>query len=300
MAAENKFLVHLNLNGNEIRNVVLQNLSSAPEVETGTNIGRMYYDTTEKTPKIFNGTEWISFGNTGGGGEFEDTNTTYSFSIIEKNANGNKEIYLHWENSDKESGDILIVTIDGEVSDTSTNPIQNKIIKNYVDTTAGTTLASAKEYADGLVTKAMNYKGTITLSSGLPTESVKIGDTYKVAEAGTYAGQAAKVGDIFIASSTTPTWDYIPSGDETEVIVYTATNPTLTATSGGVCEWSITTTAASKNSIQSVAVYENSTNEQVYPNITISGNTNPTIKITIGAAVGTTITANTYTARYIY
>ena len=213
MAAENKFLVHLNLNGNEIRNVVLQNLSSEPEIETGTNIGRLYYDTTEKTPKIFNGTEWVPFGGSG---------------------------------------------------------------------------------------KAMNYKGTITLSSGLPTQNVKIGDTYKVAEAGTYAGQAAKVGDIFIASSITPTWDYIPSGDETEVIVYTATNPILTATSGGICEWSITTTAASKNSIQSVAVYENSTNEQVYPNITISGDSNPTIKIIIGAASGTTITENTYTARYIY
>lgn len=291
MAAENKFLVHLNLNGNEIREVVLQNLGSAPEVEAGTNIGRMYYDTKELTPKIFNGKKWVSFGGSG---------KTYSFSVTEKNTNGNKEKYFHWEDSDKNSGDILIVTIDGEVSDTSTNPIQNKIIKNYVDTTAESTLASAKKYADGLVTRAMRYKGTITLSSGLPTENVKVGDTYKVAEAGTYAGQAAKVGDIFIASSITPTWDYIPSGDETEVIIYTATNPTLTATSSGVCEWSITTTAASKNSIQSVAVYENSTNEQVYPNITISGNTNPTIKITIGAAVGTTINASTYTARYIY
>ncbi len=294
MAAENKFLVHLNLNGNEIRNVILQNLSSAPEVETGTNIGRMYYDTTELTPKIFNGTEWVSFGGS------EDTNTTYSFSITEKNADGNKEKYFHWEDSDGKSGDILIVTIDGTVSSTSTNPIQNKIIKAYVDTTAESTLASAKEYADGLVTRAMNYKGTISRSSGLPTENVKIGDTYKVAEAGTYASQTAKVGDIFIASSATPTWDYIPSGDESNVIVYTATNPTLTATSGGVCEWSITTVAASKNSIQSVAVYENSTNEQVYPNITISGTSNPTIKITIGASVGTTINANTYTARYIY
>ena len=298
MAAENKFLVHLNLNGNEIRNVILQNLSSAPEVETGTNIGRMYYDTTEKTPKIFNGTEWVSFS---GGGEFVDTNTTYTFepheNILE---NGNIEKYLRWKDSNGKNGDVLIVTVDGAVSDTSTNPIQNKIIKAYVDTTAESTLASAKEYADGLVTKAMNYKGTITNSSGLPTSNVKIGDTYKVAEAGTYAGQAAKVGDIFIASSTTPTWDYIPSGDETETIIYSSTNPLLTATSGGVCEWSISTTAASKNAIHSVAVYENSTDEQVYPNIIITGASNPTIKITIGAAVGTTISENTYTARYIY
>ena len=289
MAAENKFLVHLNLNGNEIRDVVLQNLGSAPKVETGTNIGRMYYDTTEKTPKIFNGKDWVPFGGSGKDTDI-DTQFTYTFEKTDLVKSTTKrgfhlKITQHKDiyNLGEKTGETVDTVVFNE--DIFTTDLQE--VYNYVDTKISTL-------------QGMTYKGTVTRTAGLPTTDVKVGDTYKVAEAGTYAGQAAKIGDIFIASSTTPTWDYIPSGDETEVIVYTATNPTLTATSGGICEWSITTTAASKNSIQSVAVYENSTNEQVYPNITISGDSNPTIKITIGAAVGTTINANTYTARYIY
>lgn len=80
---------------------------------------------------------------------------------------------------------------------------------------------------------AMVYKGTVGGTSAtytsLPTTSVSIGDTYKIAKAGTYGGQAGcEVGDIFIASiksgatenangfiaSDDLVWTYIPSGDD--------------------------------------------------------------------------------------
>ena len=71
------------------------------------------------------------------------------------------------------------------------------------------------------ITGAMVFKGTIgtsgTAGTTLPTTGVKIGDTYKIITAGTYASQAAKVGDLFIATATTPTWAYVPSGDDTDV-----------------------------------------------------------------------------------
>ena len=76
------------------------------------------------------------------------------------------------------------------------------------------------------ITGAMVFKGTVgtggTAGTALPTSNVKIGDTYKIVTAGTYAGQAAKVGDLFIASATTPTWAYVPSGDDTDVTQVTA------------------------------------------------------------------------------
>lgn len=76
------------------------------------------------------------------------------------------------------------------------------------------------------ITGAMVFKGTIgtggTTGTALPTSNVKVGDTYKIITAGTYAGQAAKVGDLFIASATTPTWAYVPSGDDTDVTQVTA------------------------------------------------------------------------------
>jgi len=71
------------------------------------------------------------------------------------------------------------------------------------------------------ISGAMYFKGTIgtggTAGTTLPTTGVKVGDTYKIITAGTYAGQAAKVGDMFIATTTTPTWAYVPSGDDVDV-----------------------------------------------------------------------------------
>jgi len=97
------------------------------------------------------------------------------------------------------------------------------------------------------ISGGMVYKGTIgtggTAGSTLPTTGVKVGDTYKIITDGTYAGQAAKVGDMFIATATTPTWSYIPSGDDDAVTQVTAgvglnTTSDDTSVDGG----SITTT----------------------------------------------------------
>lgn len=56
---------------------------------------------------------------------------------------------------------------------------------------------------------AMRFKGTIGTGgnvTSLPTLGVKVGDTYRVITAGTYASQTCEVGDLIIATSTTPTW----------------------------------------------------------------------------------------------
>lgn len=96
--------------------------------------------------------------------------------------------------------------------------------------------------AVGAVAGGMVFKGTIgtggTAGTALPTTNVKIGDTYKIITAGTYASQAAKVGDLFIATATTPTWAYVPSGDDAAVTQVTAgvglnTTSDDTATDGG-------------------------------------------------------------------
>ncbi len=82
---------------------------------------------------------------------------------------------------------------------------------------------------------SMHYKGTVS-GGTLPSSNVKNGDTYKVAEAGTYGSQAAKVGDLFIAvvSGSTTTWTYVPSADDTAVTSITAgtglTGGTITTT----------------------------------------------------------------------
>lgn len=88
------------------------------------------------------------------------------------------------------------------------------------------------------VAGAMHFKGTVggdgATVSELPSEDVKAGDTYKVAEDGEYDSKQAKVGDLFIAQDETPTWAYVPSGDDTGVTSITAgaglTGGTITST----------------------------------------------------------------------
>lgn len=76
---------------------------------------------------------------------------------------------------------------------------------------------------------AMRYKGTlgtngdVTALPNITSTDVKNGDTYKVVTADRYNGTTtAKVGDMYIANkdtTTTGTWDYVPSGDETETLI---------------------------------------------------------------------------------
>lgn len=75
---------------------------------------------------------------------------------------------------------------------------------------------------------AMHYCGTVggtgATVAQLPSEGVKVGDTYKTAAAGTYAGVDAEMGDLFIATGTEENgvitsnlqWTYIPSGDDVD------------------------------------------------------------------------------------
>lgn len=102
------------------------------------------------------------------------------------------------------------------------------IAKSSIDTalaTTGesdTTVPSSKAVVDYVASQlsasdAMVMKGTVGTGgtvTTLPTTGVTIGDTYKVITNGTYAEQAAKVGDMFIATAATPVWVYVPSGDD--------------------------------------------------------------------------------------
>ena len=54
--AQVNFKSHLNLGGNEIQNAVIQNLSGAP---SNPKVGQFYFNTTDNTLYVYNGTSWI-------------------------------------------------------------------------------------------------------------------------------------------------------------------------------------------------------------------------------------------------
>lgn len=96
------------------------------------------------------------------------------------------------------------------------------VVQTYSSTS--TVPISGKGVAAALATlpSPMVFKGTLGTGgtiTALPVNgTATIGDTYKVITAGTYASQAAKIGDVFICQTKTSsanTWAYVPSGDDT-------------------------------------------------------------------------------------
>ena len=66
---------------------------------------------------------------------------------------------------------------------------------------AANTLATQKYVLDRVgEVDALSYKGVVDTTHPLPTEGYKTGWTYKVAEAGTYAGHKCEIGDMLIAN----------------------------------------------------------------------------------------------------
>lgn len=101
----------------------------------------------------------------------------------------------------------------------------SKISVSQIPTTDEYNVESAYPVTGKAIEAAMNtlpnpmlYKGSLGTGgtiTALPTASASNeGFTYKVITSGTYAGQSAKVGDVFISNGTE--WTIIPSGDEPE------------------------------------------------------------------------------------
>lgn len=55
--ASTDVLVHINMNGNEIQNVLAQKLAAAP---SNPSSGQFYYNTTDNTLYVYNGTSWLN------------------------------------------------------------------------------------------------------------------------------------------------------------------------------------------------------------------------------------------------
>lgn len=61
--ASSKSYVHLDMNGNEIQNVLLQKLASAPTTNVAS--GRVYYNTTDNKLYVYDGTNWVDLTSQG-------------------------------------------------------------------------------------------------------------------------------------------------------------------------------------------------------------------------------------------
>ena len=126
---------------------------------------------------------------------------------------------LDWDGNEVLAGGLTATTINNyTLGPACEKDIATSVTSGSTDlVTAGAVYTAIDNLPEPMVFKgSLGTGGTIT---ALPVDgSASVGDTYKVITAGTYAGQAADVGDTFICDSKTSdanTWTLIPSGDDT-------------------------------------------------------------------------------------
>jgi hypothetical protein len=75
-----KFLNNIDLNGNELRNVKLHNLGTAPSISAAA--GGIYFDTGSNTIKYYSGGAWVTVANTGTLAQFAATTSAQLATLI--------------------------------------------------------------------------------------------------------------------------------------------------------------------------------------------------------------------------
>ncbi len=242
-----KFLTNLDLTKNQLLNVALQNLASAPSSPVP---GQVYYNTADKAIYFWDGTQWVNIsgditsvvaglGLTGGGSGGEVTlDVSVDNATIEISGDAIRVKDLGITNSKLADGAVTTIKLgDNQVTlakfqqiaalkllanvTGSTANVQEVDIKTSIDGTASntnlpTTLA-VKNYVDGLIVNLGNLEGSWSAAGGtFPVGSgagTKAGDYWYIITAGTIDGEAFNVGDVIIANkdaaSTTSKADWI-------------------------------------------------------------------------------------------
>lgn len=193
------------------------------------------------------------------------------------------------------SGSILYNTI--TVYDTIGGSASQSTIANQGDIGTFYSKAAIDGMLKGL--DALSYKGTVSAISDIPTANVQVGDTYKVNAANSgitdTAGNAAKLGDLLIATGTEGNDGYITSDTLTWTLVQ--------GNSEADTQYNTKVVAGSSNNSAKVGILANSDNNNFHNYVTMSGDGVITLTPTAGengagaialAHADSGVTADTY------
>jgi len=242
-----KVLVNLDLSKNQILNVALQNLASAPGSPVA---GQIYFNTTDSAIYFYDGAAWVNIsgditavvagnGLTGGGTsgsvtlDLNPDNVTIEVhtDIVRvkdlgistgKLADGAVSTIKIGNNqvTFAKMQQIADLKVIGNVSGAAADPAEVSVITSTSLTGASNanlaTALAIKTYVDNTIAGLGNLEGTWDASSGtFPVGSggTKKGDYWYVGVAGTVDGESFNVGDVIIAkidaASTTDKTDWI-------------------------------------------------------------------------------------------
>lgn len=160
-------LSKVGVDASEIKNFV-QVVTVLPETANAEQ-GVIYVNTTDNKGYIFNGTNFTTV--------FENVTTEDGKSLSEQIQEINNTL--------------------AEKANTN-NPVFTGTVTLGQDPTADME-AATKQYVDRLIAGLNSFTiGVVDSSNPLPTEGYEVGQTFRVAEAGTYAGQVCEAGDLIL------------------------------------------------------------------------------------------------------
>ena len=230
-----KVLVNLDLTKNQVLNIALHNLASAPSSPVQ---GQIYYNTTDKAVYYWDGLVWVSVsgditeviagaGLIGGGNSGavtldlnpDDVTLEVSSDVVRvkdlgvstaKLADSSVTTVKLADNNVTfaKIQDIATMTLIGRVAAGSGDPEQIAIINdNTLATASATNIATAgsiKAYVDNRIANLGNLEGGFAAGSSVdfPTSvgGTKSGDYWYVTSAGTVQGVVLNIGDVLIAA----------------------------------------------------------------------------------------------------
>lgn len=288
--------VDLDLNQNEIQNVVIQNLASAPQNPIK---GQIYFNTTNHNYYGYKNNSWVLLDSQGatytGGTGINITGTTINVdtTIASKTDIGDGVLTINCNsttigsfNANATSASTITISVPTTATEVGAIPSSEKGANSGVATLGSDGKVPSSQlpsYVDDVI-DAYIVSGATALSAGwlsatdggsaLTPETGKI---YVVLTSGTYQNKSYRW------SGTT--YVDISSGN---IQKFTANNPALTASSG-VCTWSITNSIGSVN--VTIQIFEISTGTQVMAEVLVSAST-----ITIKMNSSSNISADTYRA----
>ena len=187
-----KVLVSLDMNKNEVQNVVMQSLATAP---TSPKEGQYYYNSTDGKAYQYVRTS-----------EAGVTPATYAWEPL-----GGAEI-----------------TVDSTLSSTSTNPVQNKtvstgLVKSLDSTSTDSTYTIKGKAANGSEVTSVEIPGATKLKAGLLTAA----DKQNIDGINNKANKSEAIGNLAISGGTTISWTAV-DGSSPEPDGITIPNATTT------------------------------------------------------------------------